>query len=179
MYQSTPSVWNPFTARWYRWILAFFWISGLFAGISAYCRETSFSSYWIKTIVSESASPVSLLCMNLFLFLFSAFAIIFSVPAMLLPLVGLKACLWGFVSIGILHSFGCAGWFLRWTILFSSCCVIPVLYLFWLRSLHEQKGPSSVLLRAVFCGFICLGICYVDYGIISPYLACLIDFQKG
>lgn len=159
-----------------RLILAFCWFSGLCCGMAVYDAADASVLPLMRSFLWEEVSIVTLLWVNLLPFLFSAIAVFLSAPALVLPVCFCRAVLLGFVSLGILQSFGAAGWFLLWLLMFSRCACVPVLYLYWLCCLERARPSAS--LTALF-GAVCTALCCVEYCIISPFAACLIDFQKG
>lgn len=157
-----------------RFILAFFWISGLICGFLVYLSAETSLVPLMHSILSETVSIVSLLCVTALPFLLSIFMVFFSKPWLILPICFCKAFLFSFVSIGILQLYGSAGWLIRFLLLFSDCVTVPFLYWFWLRCLTRTDlffGCTSAFLLAL--GFL---IGSMDYRIISPVLARLIEF---
>ena len=158
----------------YRFVLAFFWIVGLLCGITVYISAEDSLFPVMRSISFHAVSIVSLLCVNLFPFLLSAFAVSSSKTVLMLLICFSKAFLFSFVSLGISQTYGSAGWLIRSMLLFSDCLTTPMLYWFWLRHLPENRPYVG---WETF-GMSALGILIgsVDYRIISPFLASLIEF---
>lgn len=91
-----------------------------------------------------------------------------------MPLCFIKGFLFSFVSAGIFRQFGSAGWLFRYLLLFSDCITLPLLYLFWIRNLSYFKPVRGC--EAIFIATFVFLVWSVDYRVISPVLACLIDF---
>ena len=157
------------------WILAFCWISGLFCGMTVYCLETETFASLMRSCIYEAVSISGLLYVNVFPFLLSVFAVFLAAPAMLVPVCFGKAFLTGLVSLGIMDLFDSAGWLCRGLFLFSNCAVLPVLYLYWIRSVQDRTPRPSGTGRAFLAAVAVLGICSLDFCIISPFWASLID----
>lgn len=152
-------------------ILALFWISGLIAGAAAYFFAGHFLSSLMHGILSGSVSIVSLLCVTVLPFLFSAFAVYICEPRLLYPICFGKAFLFSVVSMAVWISFGSAGWLVRWLLMFSDLVSLPLLYLFWLRHISGQRSFSG--LEILLVASACMLIGSVDYCCISPFVAML------
>ena len=156
--------------------LAFCWCCGMLWGIGFCCEAASVLLPWIRRTVLVEPEYGPLLCVRLLPFLCSVCAVVFSVPPILYGVCFVRGFLMGFVSFGILYGFGDAGWMICGLLQLGSCLSIPALYLYWLRCL---SGKGKCLFGGAVCFLVLLGIAYVDYCVISPFLACLINFQKG
>lgn len=160
-----------------RFFLAFSWLAGLACGILVYLSAGNFLLSLMRSTLYVPVSIVGLLCVTTFPFLLSAFAVFLSKPVLLLPICFGKAFLFAFASIGILQAFGSAGWLLRWLLLFSDCASIPLLYWFWLRYLPGYRSLSGWEAASMLSLWLLIGS--VNYSVISPLLARLIEIQKG
>ena len=128
----------------------------------------------MRTAAESRVSIVCLLPVMLLPIFLSAFAVSSSKTVLMLLICFSKAFLFSFVSLGISQTYGSAGWLIRSMLLFSDCLTTPMLYWFWLRHLPENRPYVG---WETF-GMSALGILIgsVDYRIISPFLASLIEF---
>lgn len=151
--------------------LALFWSAGLFAGCVFY-RNTGDSTVSLMCgALNGAVSIVSLLSVILLPFLLSAFAVYLSRPSFLFLIAFAKAFSLAFVSAGLLSAFGSAGWLARLLLMFSDCCTVPLLWLYWLR----YSGKSRKFSPKGTCGTILL-VCLVgifDFYYVSPIPAML------
>lgn len=153
-------------------LLAFFWLSGILAGIRMYaCSGISFAS-WMRGSLG-AVSIVSLTTVTLLPFLLSAIAVSLSCRWLIYPLAIGKGLSFSFVSMGCLCSFGCSGWLIGCLFCFSELISVPMLYWFWLRCLRG-KGKGFAAEVTLLCS-LCFLIGSVDYCLVSPFLAMLIN----
>ena len=152
--------------------LALSWHFGLLCGvlITDKCDPDLLSL--MRSAVLSRVSIVGLLAVTFLPFLLSAFAVIFSSPWLMIPISFLKAFSFGYCASAVSTSFGSAGWLVRWLLLFSACCSVPVLYWFWLR--HISGSQKSLWMDLVLCAVIVLLIGCLDYRVISPFLVKLL-----
>lgn len=155
-----------------KYFLIFSWCGGLFFGVSAACCSKDNLVPMIRAASTCPASLSGLLLSVALPFLISAFAITISEPWLLFPISALKAFCFGFCACGVNLAFGSAGWLVRVLFLFSDVCVIPLMFLFWLRyfdgkSLNLHKELAIWIIIAV-----CIGV--ADYCLISPFQVYLI-----
>ncbi len=156
-----------------RFLLACMWLSGLLCGTLVYLSAEDSLISQMRSCVYAPVSIIGLLCGILLPFLFSAFAVYFSMPVLLFPICFGKAFLFSYISAGILFAFGSAGWLIRYLVLFGDCVSTPVLYWFWLRNLpgsHTRHTGESVFIVSLL---ILAGS--IQYSVISPFLARLIE----
>lgn len=154
------------------WFLASLWILGLSSGIWAYASAGDSVTSLMRGTVSGAVSIVSLLCVTGLPFLLSAFAVFISCPWLIFPLAFLKGVLFSFTAMGIIVTFGSAGWLIRQLLCFADVAAMPLLYWFWLLCFRtgEWFGGMQLMLTAAL--LFLLGS--IDYCLISPYLANLI-----
>ena len=126
----------------------------------------------MRGAVGRPVSIVGLLCVTIFPFLFSAFAVYISEPWLLLPVSFGDAFVLSFVSLGVMQCYGSAGWLVRWLLTFSASLAAPLLYLYWLRHLTGRRRFSSLEAACVLCLYALIGS--VDFRLISPLLVRLI-----
>lgn len=147
---------------------------GLLCGISVFYSVGDSFFALMRIAGTRHVSIVSLLSVVILPFLLSAFVVYFSKFALLLPVCFFKAFVFSGISFIIVRAYGPAGWLFRYLFLFSDCMVMPILYWFWLRYVdgkHRFCGWEAAALVAIG-----LLIGSVDYRIISPMLARLIEF---
>ena len=154
-------------------VLALFWISGILSGVAAFCFAGNPLLPMMRGILDGSVSIVGLLCVTVFPFLVSAFAVYICAPWLLFAVSFLKGFLFGFLSAAILVAFGSAGWLIRWFLMFSELVSLPLLYWFWVRNISGERGFSGAEVLVILSLLILIGS--VDYCCISPFLAMLIN----
>ena len=155
-----------------RLLLAFSWVLGLFAGAVCAIMSGNSLSSMMRTAASGSVSIVSLMSAVLLPLLFSAFAVYISQIWLLFPLAFGKAFLFSFLGVGLMTAYGSAGWLVRCLFMFSDCLILPVLWLYWLRSL---EGWNRFSIRNATTAFLTAGIIgSFDYYVVSPFLASLL-----
>lgn len=133
--------------------LAFCWVSGFAYGIASYSSGNDILDSLMYHSVSGQTSIAALLSVNLLPALLSAFAVFLSAPAALLIVCFGRAVLIGFVSTGILCSFGYGSWLVYIISCFSDLLITPCLYFYWLRHLcgsetYLSKSASTASLIA-------------------------------
>lgn len=152
--------------------LAFSWCMGLLTGAVLFrCAGTSLPSL-MRLAVTGQVSIVSLFSSILLPFLFSAIAVYFSVPSMLVLVAFFRTCLFSFLSCGLLTAYGSAGWLVQVLFMFSEPAGLVILYWFCLRHITARRGfsPGEVVVTFSIVSF--LGS--VEYCVISPFLAGII-----
>lgn len=154
--------------------LAFSWVLGsVFGAITSFYASDSLLSLMRMTAVSP-VSIVSLLSAILLPLLFSAFAVYISNVWLLIPAAFFKAFLYHFFCFGILRSFGSAGWLIRLLLIFSDTLTLPVLWMYWLRSIKGTREGLAFRTIPAVCAVFLIGS--VDYSVISPFLAQILSF---
>lgn len=156
------------------WILAVCWGCGLFSGFCLSFSAADLPVSVMHGLFYPSVSIVPLLHTILFPFLLSAFAVTFSIRALIPVLCFGKAFLFSYTLLWFHRAFGATGWLIGAVFLFSNWASVPVLYWYWhcalaLRPFRKWRCSGVALALLV-------GIAYVDYRIISPIGARLIDF---
>lgn len=155
------------------WLLGICWVLGMLLGVfSAHGAEGTLIPL-IRQSVSSRSSALGALCAALLPFLLSALAVSFSEPWLLLLISSFKAFSFTFCACGVSLAFGQSSWLVRFLFLFSDLCLIPILYLYWLRHLRKDRITRYWELPC------CLGwatlICGIDYWFISPFLASIME----
>ena len=164
---SFPEWWRKYRSV----LLALCYLAGLFFGVFVFRSADERLELLMRGAFSGTVSIVGLLCVTILPFLFSAFAVFLSRPVLLFLVSFVQAFAFSFVSLGILRCSGSAGWLTRWLLCFSGSVFAPVLYLYWQRHLTR---PFSGLEAAGMLS-VCLLIGSIDYCLISPFLARLIN----
>lgn len=163
----------PFRSRKYsKWFLASSWCVGLLFGVSAARCARTIIVPMMRSAVSASVSIPGLFAAAVLPFLLSAYAVSISEPWLLLIISTLKAFGFSFCAFAVSLAFGQSSWLVRFLFLFSDYCLIPILYLYWLRHISE-KG-SGFRFETCICITAALVIGSIDYCIVSPFLASLI-----
>lgn len=154
--------------------LALCFLGGAACGIVVFLGAGSSLSSLMRGIAEGAVSFTGLLCSALLPFLISAFAVFLSRSALLTICFG-KAFLFAFAFMGISQAFGSAGWLACRLAMFSDVLLLPLLYFFWLRILSgriSRLGIAAVLSLAFL-------VVSIDYRMVSPLWASLIEIQKG
>lgn len=153
--------------------LSICWFLGLICGMYLFYRTGTPAVSWMRRIVNGSVSILSLFGIYFFPFLFTAYAIWITRPALLYVIAVARAALYAFVSLGVFVAFGSSGWVVQGLVLCCDSVLVFCLYTMWLRVLRGCKSTGAFF---VFCvATICLLMSAVDYCVISPFWACLIE----
>jgi len=164
--------WN-IDRKWSRRCLAVCWIAGLLCGIYWFFPAAApITSLMRRTLVC-SVSIVSLFGIYFIPFLFTAFAVFISELRLLFLVCFCKGCLYSFVSLGIYAAYGSSGWMIRGLLLLGDSMCVLALYLLWGRLLSGRL--FDVYVDTIGFALVCVLACVVDYYIISPFLAGLIN----
>lgn len=155
------------------WLLALSWIIGMLLGIPAALAASEFLVPMMRGSVSYPVSIPGLLAATLLPFLISAYAVSLSEPWLLLFISTIKAFGFSFCACGVSLAFGQSSWLVRFLFLFSDHCLIPVLYLYWLRHIRGESMVTSWELPA--CIGTALAVGSIDYCLIAPFLVSLIE----
>lgn len=155
------------------WLLALSWFLGMLLGVPAALAASEFLVPMMHESVQCSVSITGLLASTLLPFLLSAYAVSLSEPWLLLIISALKAFGFSYCACGVSLAFGQSSWLVRFLFLFSDHCLIPVLYLYWLRHIHGQTKTSVWELPACIGAALLVGS--IDYCLIAPFLVSLIE----
>lgn len=150
-------------------VLAFVWILGLLSGCLLSARAGTSFFLTMRTADFRGVSIIGLLSVFVLPLLFSALAVFIDQIWLLVPIAFAKAFCFSFLAFGITAAFDGAGWLIRWLLMFSDCCSLPLLWWYWLRSVsgsdvHYARGTIACFAAALAVGC-------VDYGLICPILA--------
>lgn len=157
-------------------ILALCWSFGLLFGFLLSHTQTELDVSWMHGFLYSTVSIVSLLRVVLLPFLLSAFAVLLSAPALILPVSFCKAFLHGYAVYSLSRTFGVVGWVVSGVFLFSNWASVPVCYWYWHRALTQP--PARMWCRFSLTLLLLLGIAFADHFIISSFRAGLIDYLE-
>ncbi len=153
------------------------WFLGLTMG--TICARYADPTYYamMRLAASGRMSIVGLAASVLLPFLISAYAVLIDKPGLLLGVCTCKAFSFGYSGTLARGAFGTAGWLIQPLLQFTQICMIPVLCCFCLR--HISGRRSSVKRELAIC-LVLMAICAgIDYFVVSPFLAKLIDYSLG
>ena len=154
-------------------ILAVVWLIGLFVGM--YLGSNADNSYFLlmRMALNTRVSIVGLLGISCLPFLLSAYAVYLGKPKLILLVCFCKAVLFTSCGYAVLISFGSAGWLIRLLLQFSDIVLLPLYCWFSIRHIHGKettlKRDTAVCILAAACAG------SIDYCLVSPFLAMLID----
>ncbi len=148
--------------------LAFAWITGLLFGVITSLSAGAHLASLMRMTAYSPVSIVGLLSAMLLPLLCSAFAVYISCPRLLSPIAFVKAFFYAYFCFGVFAGFGSAGGLIRLLLIFSDTAMLPVLWLYWLRS---TGSPGQFLYRTVPAIAAAVLIGSIDYSVISPFLA--------
>ncbi len=143
------------------------------AGLGALFAGASGDSYVLLMRMAASR-PVSIFgsAVSVFLpFLISVFLITHSKPWLVYLICGIRFFLFSAAGFALARSFGSAGWLVRLLLQMPDLFLIPVLIWFSLLS-FAGKCTKRVM---ICCILLAAAIGMLDYCVISPFLANLID----
>lgn len=154
-------------------VLAAVWITGLFAGM--YFGANAGDHYFLlmRTAVDTRVSIVGLIANACLPFLLSAYAVYLGKPRLILLVCFCKAVLFTSCGFAVLLSFGSAGWLTRLLLQFSDIVLIPLFCWFSIR--HIQGNRTTLSKDSALCLFAAALVGSIDYCLVSPFLAMLID----
>ena len=168
---------HNFFGRWCRssrWLLACVWCCGLALGIYVFWNAGDSSASLMRMAANSPVSIVSLLSVLIFPFLASAAAVLLYKPWLLLAAAFVKAYALAFLSLAVICAFSSAGWLVRLLLMFSQFLSVPLLCWFWIHYISGRIRPAPAVLFLMAALIMLIGS--VDYCIVSPFLAGLIEF---
>lgn len=155
-------------------LLAVCWILGILCGTFLSISAADLPLALMRGMYDPAVSIVSVLYVVYLPFLLSAFAVLLSAPAMILPVCFGKAFLCAYSFCCVFRTFGAIGWIISGIFLFPDWAALPVLYWYW-RSVLVRNGRRGLSSFCMAAGILA-GIAWLDLRIISPFGAGLIDF---
>lgn len=153
-------------------VLALSFLSGLLIGCVFARLVMNFLSQTQQPISFRHTPAVVFIVSALSPFLFSAVAVAFSKPQFLLLICFGKAIAFGFYGFYISLIFADGAWLARCLLLFTDACMMPALYLYWLRHISGEV-VSSWTENAVFISAAFL-VSLFDYIFVVPIWGTLI-----
>lgn len=140
--------------------------SWLFGFLFGYIMLEPFFFPLMRSSAMQSVSIVGLLVSIFLPFFFSYFAVISHKPIIILIVCFLKAVAFGFSGALISQMFYSASWLVRFLLMFSDFCFMPVLFTLWIRRFSTPNicGMTDFVVTALLG----VGITAVDYFCICP-----------
>lgn len=155
------------------WILASLWIGGIFIGAVISHLTGSFVFPLMRTAVYCRVSIVWLVTCNIFPLLLSAFAVIFSIPAVIECCLLIRALSLGYILLGALRVFCSGAWLISALLLFSSGIVNILIFCIVLFSGRmNSRGLFSMFL---LCISVALLVSVVDYLFFAPFMGHILE----
>lgn len=149
------------------WIFAL--VFGCFLGANVQGSTVS----WMRAAPVRCVSIVSMLAVSLLPFLITAFAVYSTQTWLILPLAFFKAFSFAFFSVMLIFAFQGSGWLVRFLLMISDFAFLPLLFWLWVRALC---GSCEYLYRDILiCSVISTVVSFLNYFIVSPFLASLIS----
>lgn len=175
--RNEPAVLHVVSRRRGTILLAICWFSGILFGLYCFWFSGADLIPLMRSTVISPVSIVGFLLSSVLPFLISAFLAFAYLPGLTYGICFCSAFLHAFVSLGLLVSFQAGGWLVRCFLLLGNLS-LPVLYWFWLRSLSENSW-SSLCVSTIVVGCILTAEAAVNYRIVIPYFARIMDSMKG
>ena len=153
-------------------ILAFAVLFGiLLGGICAGLAEPMLFQL-MRTAALSCVSIVCLLQVILLPILFTAFAVYLGQYWLVILVAFSKAFLFGYFCSGILLQYPNSGFLFAFLFLNSDFLSLPVLCWCWFRSIRSREAGLQTIIPAVF---LFIGIAFLNYQVVSPFLASLLS----
>ena len=154
-------------------VLALFWFLGLVLGVFFSTAAGNTIATLMRTAVNSHVSISGLLTAILLPFLLSAFAVYIHEPWLLIPIAFAKAFVFSYVGLGVMTSYGSAGWLVRLLLMFGDCCSMPLLFWYWTRHISGQRKALLPVTAVVLVLAFVIGS--FDFCVVSPFLASVIS----
>lgn len=150
-----------------RILLGICWMLGMAAGCIYSQRFGDLSAGMIRQTALTLPTFVGSVSVALLPFLLSAFAVSICEPWLLLAISSFKAFSFSFCAWGVCLAFGKSSWLVLFLFLFSDFCLVPALYLYWLRHIH---GKAAHIWENVLVVLYTSLIAILDHQIVAPFL---------
>ena len=150
-------------------LLSSLWIMGLLSGIWVFAASDPSVISLMRSAVYSPVSIVGLLFVTGLPFLLSAFAVFLSCRWLVLSIVFCKGICLSYVSLGVMLSFGNAGWLICLLAGFSDAVAAPLLFWFWMTC-FEDNDPLRRY-KCLMTAAIVILAGSVEYSLIQPFLA--------
>ena len=138
-----------------------FWLAGLILGTLVFVPDSSL----MRPGFPGRVSIVSAIVTATFPFLLAALAVHINCKKLLWMICFFKAFCFAFCGALLWSAYGSAGWLIRFLLIFTDICTLPV---FFLCCIRRNKRDFVV------CILISLSVACIDYFVVSPFLAKLI-----
>ena len=157
----------PFSRKRSVCVLAFVWLAGLTGGLVTAFLGADSLVLVVRQALICSASRSGLLVAVLLPVALSGYAAFRRMFPVLIPVVFWEAFSFTFLGFGVMSACGSSGWLVRLLFAFSSSCMLPVLWLYWLRSSAAEDGSFFTFIPALSAALL---IGCADYALVSPFL---------
>ena len=153
--------------------IASLWVFGLIFGSICAVAGRSVLTPLIFSAASASAPLFQLLLITLLPVVFSFCAALWGEYWLLQPIIFGKAFLFAYVASAITVTYGTAGWLVRFLLMFTDFCTLPLLLWYWIQLYTRRRSQlfASTALFLVF--FLLIGV--LDTHFISPFLTNVIS----
>lgn len=158
-------------------LLCSVWLVGLVFGVLAASGLDDTYFHLMRPLDSHGLSIFRQLAAVYLPFLFAAYAVSIDKSKLILILCFLKAFSFSFCGCLIFILYGSAGWLVRFLLLFSDVITIPALFWFCLR--HIDGQILSAKRDLILCALLATVVVCIDYFVVSPFAAELIDYTMG
>ncbi len=148
-------------------------ISGCLSGIYFAANADVTYLLMMRAVPGASVSIAGAFAAALLPFLIAAFAAFLSMPYLVFPVCFCKAFLYGACSWGVWVNYGGAAWLVGGLLQFGNLCLIPLLCWYSLRVAADAVRSLGRDFQVCCLAAAVVGI--VDYCIVSPFLAMLIN----
>ena len=169
--------WPSFWRKNCNFFLACSWMSGLLAGQFLLLRADTSVYGLLRSAVSQPTSIAGLFVTAVIPFVLYSIAVFFSRPWLLVLLCFTRSLIFSYIVLGIAVSFWTSSWLIRWIFLFSQCTSVSLEYWYWRHCLSGEHG-FDVIVFILLISIVFL-IVSLDYGIVLPFGARLLDYTKG
>ena len=153
--------------RFRRVLLSISWVFGMLSGCIYGQSLRDLSIQAVNMSVFGLPTMIGSISAALLPFLLSALVVSIGEPWLLLFISAFKAFSFSFCAWGVYLTFGQSSWLVLFLFLFSDLCLIPVLYLYWLRHI---RGEAAYIWEHLLMLVYVLMIAVLDQRITAPFL---------
>lgn len=161
-----------FSCRFGAIILAFSWTVSLICGVCFSAKDLSVVVL-MRLLPYSQVSIVGLIFVLLLPLLIAILCLFYAKPVVLNILFIIKGFFLGYFLYGVKVAFGDSGWLMRFLVSFSDSCMSLVLLWFGFRQIEKNK--LSLKKDAIVASAATLIIGIIDYFLVSPFLASLMN----
>lgn len=155
-------------------LLSFLWTLGLVCGLYFVSLLDGFLFDLIIDASNNHPSILGILVVTALPIVITAIAAYCSAPLLIYALCIFKAFCFSVGLCGVAAVFGYSGWLIRLFLLFSDSCMAILLFWLWCRILSPDR--SAIQRDLLICSAIAATVGLVDYFLVSPYLAVLMNY---